>query len=269
MAGQPAGRLRANASLANSFAHFAWSFQQRPGTLPPSASGRIPAVLEQQVASISALIYPGMVSDQASLEGMTSAEVATQLLDREAVERAQQGDTAAFAEIVQRYRNDVYAYLRTRLLQPTDADDLVQEVFLRCYQGMERFDSSRLMRPYLVGIARNLLRERARQLNSRKEVAWTELCLELDQDAAASDTQHEDADDRLYDDIIGHLPQCLKHLGSNAREALLLHYRSKLKLTEISERLERSVGAVKLLMYRARQSLKRCLDRQTSGAEDV
>ncbi len=210
-----------------------------------------------------------MASDQASLESISAAEVEIRLMDRAAVDRVREGDAAAFAGIVQRYRNDVYAYLRTRLLQTSDADDLVQEVFLRCYQGMARFDSSRLVRPYLIGIARNLLRERARQLNSRKEVAWTEMCLEAEQTSpSANGAAGSGQQAGLYDDIMDHLPNCLSHLGTTAREALLLHYRSKLKLTEISDRLERSVGAVKLLMYRARQSLKRCLDRRTSDNQD-
>jgi RNA polymerase sigma-70 factor (ECF subfamily) len=69
-------------------------------------------------------------------------------------------------------------------------------------------------------------------------------------------------DDR-YDDIIRVLPSCLESLGSSAREALEMYYRSKLRLAQIGERLRRSEGAVKLLMYRARQSLKNCLLRKT------
>jgi RNA polymerase sigma-70 factor (ECF subfamily) len=169
------------------------------------------------------------------------------------MEQAQRGDRAAFAQIVHQHQGAVYGYLRARLLQPNDAEDLTQEVFLRCYLARARFDSTNQMRPWLLGIARNILREHVRKLKRRKEVAWTELCLELEELAPP-------AEDQRYDEFVGQLPQCLGGLGQSARQALDMHYASRLRLAQISEQLKRSEGAVKLLLYRARQALKRCLD---------
>ena len=168
------------------------------------------------------------------------------------IERAQRGDRAAFEEIVERHQGAVFGYLRARLLQPTDAEDLTQEVFLRCYQGWARFDTASLIRPWLIGIARNLLREHSRKVKRRKEVAWTELCLELEEMLPP--------DERTYEDVISLLPSCLESLGDSAKQALNLRYSAKLRLADIGEKLKRSEGAVKLLMFRARQALKNCLD---------
>jgi RNA polymerase sigma-70 factor (ECF subfamily) len=168
------------------------------------------------------------------------------------VERAQRGDRDAFAQLVRNHQGAVYGYLRARLLQPNDAEDLTQEVFLRCYLARARFDTTNQMRPWLLGIARNILREHIRHLRRRKEVAWTELCLELE--------AMTPVEDERYEDVIGQLPQCLGGLGQSARQALDMHYASRLRLVQISEQLKRSEGAVKLLLYRARQALKRCLD---------
>ena len=112
----------------------------------------------------------------------------------------------------------------------------------------------------LLGIARNLLRERARILKRRKEVTWTELCLEADESA--------DELQGLYDDVKEHLPACVETLGGNARRAVQMHYGAKLKFREIGQRLQRSTAAIKVLVFRARQSLKRCLDRKLRGAAD-
>lgn len=177
--------------------------------------------------------------------------------DRTLIERVQQGDRAAFEQLVVRHQNAVFAYLRARLSQPTDADDLTQEVFLRCYLARARFDANSLVRPWLFGIARNLLHEHVRRLRRRKEVAWTELCLELEQISPAEHDQ--------YDEFLGHLPVCLDSLGQSARQALELHYASRLRLVEIGEHLKRSEGAVKLLLFRARQALKRCLNHRSPG----
>jgi RNA polymerase sigma-70 factor (ECF subfamily) len=62
--------------------------------------------------------------------------------------------------------------------------------------------------------------------------------------------------------MVGHLPHCIETLGGSARDALDMYYRSRMRLVQIGERLRRSEGAVKLLMYRARQTLKNCLSRK-------
>ncbi|HEV2969380.1 MAG TPA: RNA polymerase sigma factor [Pirellulales bacterium] len=181
--------------------------------------------------------------------------------DHRLLESAQQGDRAAFEAIIKRHQGSVYGYLRSRLLEPSDAEDLCQEVFLRCYTAQARFDSPVMVRPWLIGIARNLLRERVRRMKRRREVAWTELCLELELLIPADDDEHDSA--------VRHLPDCLDSLGPTAREALDLHYRGCLRLTAIGDKLHRTEGAVKLLLFRARQALRLCLDgKLRSGSHD-
>jgi RNA polymerase sigma-70 factor, ECF subfamily len=169
------------------------------------------------------------------------------------LEAAQRGEKGAFATIVQQHQGAIYGYFCARMVEATDAEDLCQEVFLRCYLGHEKFSRAMAVRPWLIGIARNLLREHARRKHRRREVAWTELCLELDALTEVQDPSQE---------ALQHLPGCLESLGKSAREALALKYHAQLKLQEIGKRLCRSEGAVKLLMFRARQALKHCLDRK-------
>jgi len=173
------------------------------------------------------------------------------------VHAAQAGDERAFEILIERHQRPVYGYFRARVMEPADAEDMCQEVFLRCYQMPAVFESPIMVRPWLMGIARNVLREHIRKLTRRKEVAWTELCLDID-----SSPDLNDAGDDLFDDIVGHLPGCIESLGGSAREALDMYYRSKMRLAQIGDKLRRSEGAVKLLMYRARQTLKNCLSRK-------
>jgi RNA polymerase sigma-70 factor (ECF subfamily) len=182
------------------------------------------------------------------------------MLDQALIERALNGDTDAFQAVVEAHQSAVYGYLRARLFQPTDAEDMTQEVFLRFYITRARFDSSNLVRPWLLGIARNLLKEHARKIRRRKEVAWTELCLELDEMLRPAAGTPDSPD---YEDVLRHLPECLDSLGPSAREAVNMRYRGNLRLAAIGRKLHRSEGAVKLLMFRARQALKHCLDRKT------
>lgn len=174
------------------------------------------------------------------------------------IEQLRRGDKSAFAQVIERHQRSVYGYLRARVQQASDADDMMQEVFLRFYLTQARFDSTALIRPWLLGIARNLLREHVRDVKRRKEVAWTVLCLELES-VLPPDAGWTDADDVLL-----HLPRCLDDLGPSARQAIDLHYRSQRKLVDIGRELHRSEGAVKLLMHRARQALKDCLASATA-----
>jgi RNA polymerase sigma-70 factor (ECF subfamily) len=172
--------------------------------------------------------------------------------DRLMVEAAQQGDRAAFGVIVARHQRLVFGYLRSRLTAAADAEDLCQEVFLRCYRGQARFADGVQLRPWLIGIARNVLHEHVRRVKRRKEVAWTELCLQLEDMIDELADRHEAA--------LAHLPACLESLGQSARQALDMRYQTQMRLAEIGQQLRRSEGAVKLLMFRARQALKNCLD---------
>ena len=167
---------------------------------------------------------------------------------------AQRGDHRAFAALVEMYQQVVYGFLRARVIEPADAEDLCQEVFLRCYLGREKLSRATTVGAWLIGIARNILREHVRRQHRRREVAWTELCLELD--ALVSDQGGP------HDDALAHLPACLAALGQSAREAIDLRYRSQLRMAAIAERLKRSEGAVKLLVHRARAALRHCLDQK-------
>lgn len=159
-------------------------------------------------------------------------------------------DHAAFAVVFRDNYAAVHGYLRARLLRGNDAEDLAQEVFLRAYRGIARFDPATNIRPWLLGIGRNVLREHVRRIRKRKEVAWTELCLELEDSVEA---------EGLYEDILHLLPVCVVRLGDSARQAITWHYMGGQKLKEIAERLGKTLGAVKVLMVRARHALRRCI----------
>ncbi|WP_425614007.1 RNA polymerase sigma factor [Anatilimnocola sp. NA78] len=172
---------------------------------------------------------------------------------------AQRGDQNAFTSLVEFYQHTVYGYLRARLFDSTDAEDLCQETFLRCYQGREKLSRAVQVGPWLIGIARNLLREHVKRISRRREVAWTELCLELDQMVNDRTEKHSD--------VLQGLPACLESLGPSAQQAIDLRYRAQLKMAEIASTLRRSEGAVRLLVHRARLALKQCLDSRLKGSE--
>lgn len=173
-----------------------------------------------------------------------------------------EADRAEVEAVVAAHQKMVYGFLRGRLADASAADDLCQEVFLRFLTSRPLVATgSGETSAWLVGIARNVLREHARRRARRREVSWTELCLDVEHggNQAAGDT----------DDRLARIPGCLDGLGKTARTALDLHYGERLRLAEIGRRFDRSEGAVKLLLFRARQAVRRCLDARTPIAEEA
>lgn len=158
-----------------------------------------------------------------------------------------------FEQVYTDHHRVVFGFLRARVLDHADADDLTQEVFLRFYSGLGRYDPTRNpdARPWLRGISRNVLREHIRKIKRRKETGWTELCLELDDLIGGA----IDEDDRL-----NLLPTCINQLGDSARHAIRAHYMQGKKLKVIAQEMDRTVGAVKVLMVRSRQALRKCVE---------
>ena len=171
---------------------------------------------------------------------------------------AQRGDHAAFTAIIERHAKLVHGYLRARLTRAADAEDLGQEVFLRVYtaQAAPRGTMTLAMRPWLLGIARNVLREHVRAMRRRHETTWTALCLDVEDLVGSGESDGGD-----FDDVMARLPLCLEALGPSARKAIDLYYQDELRMREIAELFKRSEGAVKLLVHRARQAVRRCLER--------
>lgn len=170
--------------------------------------------------------------------------------------RNEPSQTADFSAVYAENYALVYGYMRARIFQSHDVEDLCQEVFLRVFRMLKRYDESVPIRFWLLGIARNVLREYVRRVSRRKEVAWAELCLDLEETVEAESP---------YDDILPLLPICTLRLTESAREAIRLQYMAGLGLQTVAERLNRSLGAVKVLLHRARQFLRRCIQSHLRG----
>ena len=150
---------------------------------------------------------------------------------------------SAFAEIVRRYRGDVYAFLRARLTDPAEAERLTERVFLDVFRAPRAIDGGDVLSA-LLEAARNRLHE---QIRVGRAPAWTELCLDVD----GTSTELPIADERLR--------AGLNALDPADRDVLEQTYGLDLSAARIGERLRRSESAVRQMLIRARQRLRRSL----------
>jgi RNA polymerase sigma-70 factor (ECF subfamily) len=167
-----------------------------------------------------------------------------------ALVRAAQEDLTAFAPLYERYRDRIYAYLRTRTRSAEDAADLTQQVFLQALAALPRYRPQRVpFAAWLVRIARNAAANYHKRY--RHTMAW-DLVPEalqpvLEDDLEAHVLQHE---------AIARLRAVLSTCNAGTREVLALHFAARLTVAETAAAVGKSEAAVKKQLTRTLRTLK-------------
>jgi RNA polymerase sigma-70 factor (ECF subfamily) len=184
-------------------------------------------------------------------------------IPREVLERAARGDEAAFGEIVARFERPVYALVH-RLMggDAESARDLTQDVFLKAWRNLSRYDPERPFAPWFLKLAANLA------LNAR-EAARLRKAASLDAPLPGSDAPREVADsaaapaaERAADaELRDAVRRGIAALEGKYALPVALFYLEGLSVKEIAERLSLPEGTVKIRLHRARDVLKETLAR--------
>lgn len=175
------------------------------------------------------------------------------------VSRAKAGDADAFRLLVERHSRAVFkvAYRMTR--NEHDADDVVQEVFLRAYRQMERFEERANFGTWLHRIAVNcsldLLRSRGR--HDKHHVQESE--------GGAMTRSAESGEPRpdrllLSAELQEHVSAALDRLSGNERTAFVLRHFEGMPVEEIGRTLGIQVNAAKHTIFRAVRKLREALE---------
>ncbi|MEI8307443.1 MAG: sigma-70 family RNA polymerase sigma factor [Chloroflexales bacterium] len=166
--------------------------------------------------------------------------------------RAQAGDQVAFADLVVRYTGAVYNQAYRMLGNAQEAEDAVQEVFLRAYRRLDSYDPARRFVTWLLTIGSNYCIDRLR----RRRMSW----LTLD-DVAFWLTSSEAGPERnaLENERQRRVQRALQQLPENYRSVTVLRYWNDLSYLEIAETLNLTEATVKTRLHRARKMLRNVL----------
>ena len=168
------------------------------------------------------------------------------------IERAKLGDQDAFRQLVERYQGAVHN-LAYRMLGSTDeAEDAAQEIFVRIYRQLGRYDPERKFSTWTLAIATNycidqLRRRRLQLVPLENIVPWAR--------AREAGPEGEALDQEARDEV----QQLLRHLPEKYRAPLVLRYWEELSCAEIAEILGVPEGTVKTQIHRARKALGKLL----------
>jgi RNA polymerase sigma-70 factor (ECF subfamily) len=178
--------------------------------------------------------------------------------DGDLIARVKSGQTAAFAEIVDRYKDCLVGYLYRLIGNHERAEDVAQEAFLRLYQRSGNYQERGQLKAYLFRIATNQLRS-----EQRRAFRWDRIRGLLLPSNGGPPAQERSL---LEDELRQQLLEAIAALPLRYRTALVLREIEGWRYRDISETLGCSEGTVKSRIHRGRSLLKRKLAPYWQGA---
>ena len=175
------------------------------------------------------------------------------ITDELLLQKAGDGDQAAFLELYDRYREPIFRFAYRLLGSVEIAEDVTHDCFLSLIRKPENFRPERAsLKTYLYAAARNLALKHFR--DQGRETGLDEITEE------PKDSPRRGPLRRLLDEELAtHVKEAVFSLPPLQREALILFEYEELSLGEVAEIAGTDVGAIKARLYRAREGLRRIL----------
>lgn len=169
------------------------------------------------------------------------------LSDEELMSAYLAGDAASFRVLFERFGPRIQRMVRRHVPSDDDARDLVQQTFLQLHGARADFRPGATLRPWILTIAMNLLRERWRRAKRRPTVELDEQALESD--ASTSEPLERRRERARAIAAVAQLPE-------SQREVIELHWFQELPFAEVADIVGANEGAVRVRAHRAYERLK-------------
>jgi len=175
------------------------------------------------------------------------------------ISRAQAGDGSAWEGLIQAELPAVFRLVYLLMGDADEAEDVAQEAFIRAYRAMQQFDASRPIRPWLLGIARNLARNRWRA--SGRYLGMLQRLVASDPQSHRPEAQPRELD-RGGSEEAHTLWQAIRRLERSDQEILYLRYFLDLSEAETARATGTALGTVKSRSHRALKRLRGVVERE-------
>jgi RNA polymerase sigma-70 factor (ECF subfamily) len=202
--------------------------------------------------------------------GLAGPGKATLESDVRVIARARRGEQAAFAELLRAYRAPVFNLCLRMLKNRDDAEDIAQEVFIKVFGMLERYDERYAFRSWLFKIAANqcidFIRKNRVKLQSLDEplkYQGEEIERQFPDDSRTPDEDLELREvGRLLLAITDELPP-------HYRSMIVLRHQEQLSYEEIAQVLDLPLGTVKARIHRARAMMRDKLQKRHGGLDQM
>jgi len=181
---------------------------------------------------------------------------AKKISDAQLLERYQQGNEDAFRELVYRYKNPLYSFLRRFLNSQELVEDVFQETFLQLYTSRDKFDPDKPLHPWLFTIAANKAKDalRKQQRNNSMSMGTLADAGEVSVDdvvnilSSYSETPEQEV---LKEETAQQVREIIDSMPENLRAILLLAYFERFSYKQMAEILSIPIGTVKSRLHTA------------------
>lgn len=176
--------------------------------------------------------------------------------ERQLVRAAQKGSKAAFETLVQRHQHRVFAVARGVLKRQEDVEDIAQQVFVKAYFSLKRFDQRAAFSTWLYKITVNECWDLLRKRKARPLVYESDFSEEQSRQYASPDrevAQSPDTSDRMA--MRQRLQNMLGQLEKRDRAMLVLKEVQGFSVEEIAESMGLNANTVKVRLFRARRRI--------------
>lgn len=182
--------------------------------------------------------------------------------DEEIVILYKKGNREAFKELINKYVSPLYNFT-VRITNQNDAPDIVQEIFIKVWKHINRFDAKKAsFKTWIFTIARNTIID---FLRKKKSVLFSDLEKD-DEENKNSFAENIPAEDLLPNEVLQKLEdtellnKTLEKLRPEYTEILMLHYQEEMTFNEIGKILKKSLNTVKSQHQRAILELRKMLN---------
>ena len=183
--------------------------------------------------------------------------------DTETVARARAGDADAFRRLVERHSRDVFrlAYRMTR--NEHDAEDVVQEAFLRAYRNLDRFEQRSNFGSWIYRIAANCAYDSLRARDRRQENALRETSDDTSDGPAPELPSEAPTPDRLVfgGEVRRRVQLAMRRMSALEKSAFTLRHFEGMSIEEIGRALDLDASAAKQSVFRAVRKVREALGR--------
>jgi RNA polymerase sigma-70 factor, ECF subfamily len=184
----------------------------------------------------------------------------TEQSDLDLVRRAQQNERGAFDLLVLKYQHKVIKLVARLLRDPTEAEDVAQEAFVKAYRALGSFRGDSAFYTWLYRIAVNTARNSIAS-RQRRPLDYEAELSEGEQNNVAARLKHDDTPEAtvLSEEIRQTVNSAIEQLPEDLRTAIVLREIEGLSYEEIAAAMDCPVGTVRSRIFRAREAIDRAL----------
>lgn len=178
--------------------------------------------------------------------------------DAQLVAAVLEGDPQAFEEIVTQHQRLVFNIIYRYLGRRNEVEDVAQEVFLRVFSSLGRFDSKRPLRPWISRITANCCLDELRKVRHRRLTLFSDLSKEEEtrmEYLFAQFTDGEVLTEAEEDKSFGLLQKVMRKLGKKDKMAFVLRELQGLSYAELAAALNTSELGARIRVSRSRKKL--------------